>query len=33
MAGTLTRYVVFDSWDHLLRCIMQQVELAPPDTS
>jgi hypothetical protein len=27
---TLTRYFVFDSWDHLLAFMMQQLELEPP---
>ncbi len=27
---TLTRYFVFDSWDHLLRFMIQQLELDPP---
>ena len=27
---TLTRYFVFDSWDHLLRFMMQQLEIQPP---
>ena len=27
---TLTRYFVFDSWDHLLAFMIQQLELEPP---
>ncbi len=27
---TLTRYFVFDSWDHLLTFMIQQLELEPP---
>jgi hypothetical protein len=27
---TLTRYFVFDSWDHLLTFMMQQLEIQPP---
>ena len=27
---TLTRYFVFDSWDHLLTFMLQQLELEPP---
>jgi len=31
---TLTRYFVFDSWDHLLAFMIQQLELElPPNTS
>jgi hypothetical protein len=30
---TLTRYFVFDSWDHLLHFMLQQLELIPPNTS
>ena len=27
---TLTRYFVFDSWEHLLTFMIQQLELEPP---
>ena len=29
----LTRYICFDSWDHMLRFMMEGLELEYPDTS